>query len=86
MNDNTSSGVIAGKARPRGRFPHFKRAGDLVFVSGTSSRRPGGASAGTIRSAARVLASSKAASRAGFLRMFRIAIGGVGFLQSCHGC
>ncbi len=40
MNDNTSSGVIAGKARPRGRFPHFKRAGDLVFVSGTSSRRP----------------------------------------------
>ena len=40
MNDNTSSGVIAGKARPRGRFPHFNRAGDLVFVSGTSSRRP----------------------------------------------
>ena len=40
MNDNTSSGVIAGNARPRGRFPHFKRAGDLVFVSGTSSRRP----------------------------------------------
>ena len=40
MNDNTSSGVIAGKARPRGRFPHFKRAGDLVFVSGTSSRQP----------------------------------------------
>ena len=40
MNDNTSSGGIAGKARPRGRFPHFKRAGDLVFVSGTSSRRP----------------------------------------------
>ena len=40
MNDNIRSGVIAGKARPRGRFPHFKRAGDLVFVSGTSSRRP----------------------------------------------
>ncbi|WP_340537843.1 RidA family protein [Nocardioides sp. GXZ039] len=28
------------KARPRGRFPHAKRAGDLVYVSGTSSRRP----------------------------------------------
>lgn len=32
--------VLAGKARPRGSFPHVKRAGDLVFVSGTSSRRP----------------------------------------------
>lgn len=32
--------VIPGKARPRGRFPHYRRAGDLVFVSGTSSRRP----------------------------------------------
>ncbi|MFI9836181.1 RidA family protein [Nonomuraea sp. NPDC051941] len=27
-------------ATPRGRFPHVKVAGDLVFVSGTSSRRP----------------------------------------------
>jgi 2-aminomuconate deaminase len=34
------SEVIAGKARPRGRYPHFKRAGDYVYVSGTSSRRP----------------------------------------------
>ncbi|AKS30524.1 RidA family protein [Mycolicibacterium goodii] len=32
--------IIAGMARPRGRFPHVKVAGDLVFVSGTSSRRP----------------------------------------------
>ncbi|WP_327673350.1 MULTISPECIES: RidA family protein [unclassified Streptomyces] len=32
--------VVPGKATPRGRFPHFRRAGDLVFVSGTSSRRP----------------------------------------------
>ncbi|MFF3441579.1 RidA family protein [Streptosporangium sp. NPDC002721] len=32
--------VVAGKARPRGRFPHVKRAGDLLYVSGTSSRRP----------------------------------------------
>ncbi|NHO67540.1 RidA family protein [Aestuariicella hydrocarbonica] len=31
--------VIQGKARPRGRFPHYRRAGDFIFVSGTSSRR-----------------------------------------------
>lgn len=31
--------VVPGKARPRGRFPHLRVAGDLVFVSGTSSRR-----------------------------------------------
>lgn len=31
--------VVAGKATPRGRFPHLKRAGDFLFVSGTSSRR-----------------------------------------------
>lgn len=32
--------LVAGKATPRGRFPHVKRAGDFLFVSGTSSRRP----------------------------------------------
>ncbi|MDP9864441.1 MULTISPECIES: RidA family protein [Streptosporangium] len=32
--------VVSGKATPRGRFPHVKRAGDLIYVSGTSSRRP----------------------------------------------
>jgi len=32
--------VVAGKATPRGRFPHLKRAGDFIYVSGTSSRRP----------------------------------------------
>ncbi|QIX26114.1 RidA family protein [Nocardioides sp. JQ2195] len=31
--------VVEGKATPRGAFPHVKVAGDLVFVSGTSSRR-----------------------------------------------
>ncbi len=36
----TEAGVIPGKAKPRGRFPHFRRAGDFIFVSGTSSRRP----------------------------------------------
>lgn len=35
-----TSKVVAGKATPRGSFPHVKIAGDLIFVSGTSSRRP----------------------------------------------
>ena len=33
------SKVVPGKAQPRGNFPHVKRAGDFLFVSGTSSRR-----------------------------------------------
>ncbi len=37
---NIRAQVVAGKATPRGRFPHLKRAGDFLFVSGTSSRRP----------------------------------------------
>jgi 2-aminomuconate deaminase len=36
---DSSSGVVAGAATPRGRFPHLRRAGDLVYVSGTSARR-----------------------------------------------
>lgn len=32
--------VLAGGASPRGRFPHARVSEDLVFVSGTSSRRP----------------------------------------------
>jgi 2-aminomuconate deaminase len=35
-----SSKVLPGSAKPRGSFPHVKRAGDFIFVSGTSSRRP----------------------------------------------
>lgn len=38
--------VLASLAKPRGRFPHVKRAGDFLFVSGTSSRRPDGTFAG----------------------------------------
>ena len=38
MNEPTAR-VVAGKAAPRGKFPHIRRAGDLLFVSGTSSRR-----------------------------------------------
>jgi len=45
MNEKTSE-VIAGKAKPRGRFPHYRRAGDFIFVSGTSSRLPDNSFAG----------------------------------------
>jgi 2-aminomuconate deaminase len=33
-------------ATPRGKYPHLKRAGDFLFVSGTSSRRPDNSIAG----------------------------------------
>lgn len=39
MTSVTGARVLTGKARPRGKYPHYKRAGDYVFVSGTSSRR-----------------------------------------------
>jgi 2-aminomuconate deaminase len=32
--------VAEGAARPLGRYPHARRSGRLLFVSGTSSRRP----------------------------------------------
>jgi 2-aminomuconate deaminase len=31
--------LIKGKATPRGKYPHVKRVGDFIFVSGTSSRK-----------------------------------------------
>ncbi|SCG16648.1 2-aminomuconate deaminase [Micromonospora echinofusca] len=42
----TQAHVVAGKATPRGAFPHVKVAGGFVFVSGTSSRRPDNTFAG----------------------------------------
>ncbi|MGI9195894.1 MAG: RidA family protein [Candidatus Nanopelagicales bacterium] len=38
MSDVTAK-VVAGKATPRGAYPHVKTVGDMVWVSGTSSRR-----------------------------------------------
>ena len=38
--------VVAGKATPRGRFPHVKVAGGFAYVSGTSSRLPDNTIAG----------------------------------------
>jgi 2-aminomuconate deaminase len=36
---NVQSKIVEGKAKPRGRYPHIKRAGDFLIVSGTSARR-----------------------------------------------
>ncbi|MGB8915786.1 MAG: RidA family protein [Candidatus Sulfotelmatobacter sp.] len=38
--------VVEGKATPRGKYPHIKRAGDFLFVSGTSARRSDNSIAG----------------------------------------
>ena len=35
----TEAKVVKGKAAPRGKYPHVKRAGDFLIVSGTSARR-----------------------------------------------
>lgn len=42
----TQGTVLAGKAAPRGRYPHVRRAGDFLFVSGTSARRADNSIAG----------------------------------------
>jgi 2-aminomuconate deaminase len=46
-----NSAVLPGKPRPRGTFPHFRRAGDFIFVSGTSARRVDDSIAGAERDA-----------------------------------
>ena len=46
MNADHRAVVVAGMAAPRGRYPHLKRAGDFVFVSGTSARRADNSIAG----------------------------------------
>ncbi len=33
------SKLVEGRAQPRGRYPHARRCGDFIFVSGTSARR-----------------------------------------------
>ena len=38
--------TLESKATPRGKFPHIRRAGGFLFVSGTSSRRKDNSFAG----------------------------------------
>lgn len=40
------SHLLGHKAKPLGAYPHAKRAGDFIYVSGTSSRRPDNTFAG----------------------------------------
>lgn len=40
------SKIVKGKAQPRGKYPHVKRAGDFLIVSGTSARRADNSIAG----------------------------------------
>jgi 2-aminomuconate deaminase len=35
----TEGKIVEGKATPLGKYPHVKRAGDFLYVSGTSARR-----------------------------------------------
>ena len=42
----TDAKVLAGHATPRGKYPHIKRAGDFVYLSGTSARRADNSIAG----------------------------------------
>jgi 2-aminomuconate deaminase len=39
---NARSVVVPGRTAPRGAYPHLRIAGDAVYVSGTSARRPDG--------------------------------------------
>lgn len=60
-----ASAVVAGKAAPRGPYPHFRRAGDFIFVSGTSARRADDSIAGSERdSAGRALLDIRVQTRA----------------------
>ena len=45
MTTKTSK-LIAGKAKPLGRYPHLKIAGEFIYVCGVSSRRPDNSYAG----------------------------------------
>jgi 2-aminomuconate deaminase len=59
------SAVLPGRAAPRGTFPHFRRAGDFVFVSGTSARRADDSIAGaTLDASGRPLLDIRTQTRA----------------------
>ena len=32
--------ILTDKAKPLGNYPHIKRVGDFLYISGTSSRKP----------------------------------------------
>lgn len=48
MKATKDSAVLPHKAVPRGAYPHFRRAGPLVFISGTTARNPDNTIAGAV--------------------------------------
>lgn len=46
---STTSKVLNDKAQPLGHYPHVKRVGDFIYVSGTSSRRPDNTHVGAVQ-------------------------------------
>jgi 2-aminomuconate deaminase len=59
------SAVLPHKAAPRGAYPHFRRAGPFVFVSGTSARNPDNSIAGaTVDAAGSAILDIRAQTRA----------------------
>ena len=46
MTERSDAVHLATGPKPRGRYPHARRAGDFLYVSGTSSRRADGTIAG----------------------------------------
>jgi 2-aminomuconate deaminase len=70
--------VLPGKARPRGTFPHFHRAGDFIFVSGTSARRPDDSIAGAERRAAGAIVLDIRAQTRAVLENIRDILAGAG--------
>ena len=43
-----TSKVLEGRAQPLGKYPHVRRAGDFLFISGTSSRNADNTHAGVV--------------------------------------
>ena len=50
------SHVVPTLAKPRGAYPHFRRAGDFIYVSGNGARRPDNTVAGATADAMGTLA------------------------------
>ena len=73
------SRVVPGKATPRGAYPHVKVVGDLVWVSGTSSRRADDSFAGV-----EVLADGSA--RLDIREQTRAVIDNIGDILASVGC
>lgn len=46
---STNSKVLKNKAQPLGNYPHVKRVGNFIYVSGTSSRRSDNTHVGAVK-------------------------------------